>query len=339
MIVTLHGGDFCLRKALHRLRYILLTKERNFDKLMLYMREGNRENLSWFGPEIYRSQEALVKKGDFWFGEDVTAKETVVEASRELPTAKKIKLKLRKGNLPDINELSLATLHLLRSSTRSCYAQVGLEVQPGINSLKEEDIQKIIHGEEISCPAIAINYSRRAIKVDGPVLRFFWLDAKKHLTGDKLTDAVKTMRIDGKEGEDWFLGSTGEEGAQLSGGTVDKDTPITLGLRIKDTRLWIPFPSVMDPVKVDSKKDLPKYLKPVPDGLSPDFMICETVPVSMPNNLVGVINLGVHDKGGRHSGSPLIDPGFKGPIRLEIIKPGQHPDFVEMLMYEHQIKN
>ena len=301
------------------------------------MREGSRENLSWFGPEVPRSREALTKQGDFWSGDDVFVEKTVVGASRGLPVAKKIELKLRRENFPNINELSLATLHLLRTSTRSCYAQVGLEVQPDINSLTERDLQRIIDGGEVSCQAIAINYSPRAIELNGGLFRFFWLDANKHLSGDRLVAAVREMKIDGEEGKDWFFGNVGEEGAQLSDGTVNKDTPITLGLRIKETRLQVVSSSLLElePVRVDSKKDLPKYLTQVPDGSSPNFMICETVPVSMPDNLVGIINTGIYDEGGRHSGSPLIDPGFKGPVRLEIIRPGKHPDFIEMLMYEH----
>lgn len=289
------------------------------------------ENLSWFSPEITRSQEALARKGSFWFGADVASEKMVIAAST---VNLGVSLKLRKENLPDIEGLSLSTLHLLRTSTRSCYAQVGADIKPEIGKLRDEDIERIKRGEEIDCPAIAINHSRRAIELKDSVLRFFWVDANKHLIGDRLVEAVRKMKIDGQEGKDWFLGEVGDEGFELFGGAMKKETPITLALRIKDKKLWIPFPVTDQPVRVNSKKDLPKYLEPVPSNLTPDFMICETVPVSLPRDLVGVINLGIHDEGGVHSGSPLIDPGFEGPIRLEIIKPNKHPDFVELLMYE-----
>jgi len=298
------------------------------------MREWDTENLSWFSPEITRSQEALAREGDFWFGKDVTSEKKVIAANSATP----IDLKLNRENFPDIKELSLSTLHLLRTSTRSCYAQVGVDFKPDIGRLKEEDIKRIINGEEVRCPAVAINFSRREVELKDRVFRFFWLDGKKHLIGDKLAEAIRDIKIEGEEGKDWFLGEAGEEGAQLFNGAVKKETPITLALRIQDKKLWVPFPTREDPVRVNNKKDLPKYLEPVPKGLVLDFMICETAPVSMPDGLVGVINLGFHEDGGMHSGSPLIDPGFKGPIKLEIIKPGQHPDFIELLIYEHTKK-
>lgn len=296
------------------------------------MSEGHEENSSWFGPELDRSREAVAKKGDFWFGEDVVSENTVIGANS---VATGINLKLRKENFPDIKELSLSTLHLLRASTRSCYAQVGLEVKPDIGRLTETDIKKIIHGKEVDCPATALNHSHRAIELKGGLFRFFWLDASKHLTGDKLVQAVGKIKIDGKEGDDWFLGQAGEEAAFLSDGNLKKETPITLGLKIQDKKLFLPPTAKDEPIRVDSRKDLSKYLEPIPRGFAPDFVVSETAPIFIPENLVGVINLGMQDAGGRHSSSPLIDPGFVGPIRLEIIGPGRHPNFVELLIYEH----
>lgn len=295
------------------------------------MKNWGGENLSWFSHEILRSQEALAEKGDFWLGKDVVSERVVIAPNCATPG---INLRIRKENLPNIKELSVSTLHLLRVSTRSCYAQVGADIKPEIGRLKDGDIERIIKGGEANCPAVAINHSRRAIELKDGVLRFFWVDAKKHLIGDKLVEAVKKIKIDGEREKDWFLGEAGNKGVELFGGAMKKETPITLALRIQDRKLWIPFPTSEQPVRVNSKKDLPKYLEPVPTGLVPDFMICETVPISLPNDLVAVINLGIHDEGGMHSSSLLVDPGFEGPIRLEIIKPGGHPDFVELLMYE-----
>jgi len=299
------------------------------------MKNSGAENLSWFSHEITNSQEALTEQGDFWFGKDIMVEKAVIAANS---ATLGINLRLRRENLPNIKELSLSALHLLRTSTRSCYAQVGADIKPEIGRLSNEDIERIIKGEEIICPAVAINHSRRAIELKDGVSRFFWVDANKHLIGDKLVEVVRKMKIDGQEGKDWFIGEAGDEGVELSGGAIKKETPITLALRIQDKKLWIPFPATEQPIRVSSKKDLPKYLESVPAGLVPDFMICETVPVALPKDLVGVINIGIHDEGGVHSGSPLIDPGFEGPIRLEIIKPGKHPDFVELLMYEHVLK-
>ncbi len=299
------------------------------------MSEGHGENSSWFGPELDRSREALAKKGDFWFGQDVAVSEkTVIE---EDSAVTKINLKLRKENFPDISGLSISTLHLLRTSTRSCYAQVGLEVKPDIGRLTEADIKRIIQGEEVDCSATALNHSHRAVELKGGLFRFFWLDAGKHLTGDKLVEAVGKIRIDGKEGDDWFLGQAGEEAAFLSDGNLKKETPITLGLKIQDKKLFVPPTAEDEPIRVDSRKNLFKYLEPIPRGFAPDFVVGETASVFIPENLVGVINLGMQDAGGRHSSSPLIDPGFVGPIRLEIIRPGQHPNFVELLLYEHTV--
>ena len=54
------------------------------------------------------------------------------------------------------------------------------------------------------------------------------------------------------------------------------------------------------------------------------FYLAETGPVSVPHNLFLLLNCGAYDFQGQHSPSAVIDPGFEGPVRLELhSQPGQ----------------
>lgn len=291
---------------------------------------------NWFNENLPISQEQMKERYDFWAGGDIEV-EPVITKPQELLA---VSLLLNKACLPDIKNLSLSTLHLLQKSIRSCYAQSGIEIIPEIGKLTPEDIDKIKAGETIGCPAMVLSHSLRPINLKGRVMRFFWTNTEACLIKNNLIETVRDkMAIKGIEGKDWWFGEEviDEETKRVFGEDVPRSSQpsdaLTLCLKIQEKRLW--YPPGDEPISVDSRADLAKHIEPIPDGIDPYFIIGETPWISFPKDIVGVLNLGAHDRtSARHAHSPLIDPGFEGPIRLELINGPRHPDYVELLIYQ-----
>ena len=83
-------------------------------------------------------------------------------------------------------------------------------------------------------------------------------------------------------------------------------------------------------IYIVNQHNAPNVLQEIPARLEENFKIGETAKVKLGKNIIGVINTGMEEKGGRHSLSPLIDSEFEGSIRTENIRGLDH---IELFLY------
>lgn len=257
----------------------------------------------------------------FWSGRDIPMKEKQLVEPKGLIFSEVI---LTKENLPNV-EVDWGVLRSLNLSTRSRLAQCGIEIKIDYDRVTSDDIEKMNKGEEVPVPVIVENYGDRAIEFEGEAMRFFWANEKNRLRGKELRDALLgDIKIEGEEGKDWFIAgadydSENDELTQLNLKNEKfrenmKDIMIIFPMKNK---LYIPKDD--KPLNIGSRKDLEDALRPVPEDEDPDFYLGETPRVEFSENVCGIINTGAYDGGKRHLISPLIDPGFKGKIRAELL--------------------
>lgn len=268
----------------------------------------------------------------FWSGRDIPVKEKQLIEPKSLIFSEVV---LKKENFPPV-EADWGVLRNLNLSTRSRLAQSGIEIRIDYDRVTEDDIEKINSGEEVPVPAIVENHGERAIEFEGEATRFFWTNENKRLRGKELRDAVlKDIKIEGEEGKDWFIAgadydSENDELIQLNMKNEKfrehmKDIMIVFPMKKK---LYIPKDD--KPLGIGSRKDLEDALRPVPEDEETDFCLGETPRVELSENVCGVINTGAYDGGKRHLISPLIDPGFKGKIRTELL---DNLGYIELYIY------
>ncbi len=257
----------------------------------------------------------------FWSGRDIPMKEKQLVEPKGLIFSEVI---LTKENFPNV-EVDWGVLRSLNLSTRSRLAQCGIEIKIDYDRVTSDDIEKMNKGEEVPVPVIVENYGDRAIEFEGEAVRFFWMDEKNRLRGKELRDAILSdIKIEGEEGKDWFIAGADydSENDELSQRNVKnekfrenmKDIMIIFPMKKK---LYIPKDD--KPLNIGSRKDLEDALRSVPEDDDPDFYLGETPRVELSENVCGIINTGAYDGGKRHLISPLIDPGFKGKVRAELL--------------------
>lgn len=200
-------------------------------------------------------------------------------------------------------------------------------------NIPEEALQNLKEKGFGLIPVDIKNYSDRAVELSGRVMRFFWANDRNRLRGNDLKDAIQNREfsVEGKEGEDWFLGGYNEEDKILTTGeNFHKGLCVIISLKPK--KFYIPFAA--EPVRRNEsmpiREQLNTFLVPVPEGNKQEFEIGETPRITLGNNILAVINTGA-DKGQRHINSPLIDPTSDWKIRTEIVH-GQ--DHIELFLYK-----
>lgn len=275
------------------------------------------------------------KLGNFWIGSDVglEGQAVVIQPGEH---RRDLKIILNKQNLPPI-EVNQGSFGHLQWSVRSFLAQSGININIYRENLTREMVQAIEKGEEVPFPIDLENLGQRAIEIEGRVMRFFWVNEKNRLRGEKLREIIgKDLVIEGEEGKDWFLGDTEWEEREPA-----KRFPIPPGSRevcvivpLSDKKLYIPHdPEPLRPR--DNKNRLKDILQPIPEGVNLDFEIGETPHIKLGPDIVAVIPTGGYDGGAHHIRSPLIDPGSDWPIRTET-KHGM--DFIELFIYRNKQK-
>lgn len=206
-----------------------------------------------------------------------------------------------------------------------------------------EDFEQIKNGEDVSASVTVYNNGLRSIEISGDVVRFFWVNEKDKLQGAELLKAISSgeMKIEGKEGEDWFLGDIDYD--------LDEEDNNLIKLNMQNEEfaknsknVMIVFPTNENkkmyipqsgkPLRIDSRADLENALETVPDNLNElDFEVGETPKIHLGNDICGVINTGTYNKGKKHAMSPFIDPNFEGSIRSELMR---GLDYFEMFVYK-----
>lgn len=255
--------------------------------------------------------------GAVWIGRDIAIKENTIINPQAVTTSY---LTVSKEDLPPLT-ITRGVFGCLSRSVRSFYAQTGIDIQLQRMSVSDEMIATINEGGSASIPVTIINNGQRAVEIEGSVMRFFFADDTKRLRGDKLTQCIASgeIAIAGEAEQDWYFGFAEDE----TGNTITKESQhaLCIVVPLSAKRFYIPFDPT--PVKKDpqlgTRENLSRLLVEIPPGALIDFEVRETPCITLGNNTVAVINLGGASHGGTHITSPLIDPGFSGPIRTETI--------------------
>lgn len=261
--------------------------------------------------------------GNTWVSPDISIEKTTIVNPGQLIQGANIVL--NKKDLPAI-DITRGAMGSLAWSMRSYLAQSGVEIMFHQSSLSDEMLKNLNDGKDTLVSVDIRNYGQRAVELDGTVMRFFWVNDRNRLQGEDLVNVIKSgeFSVEGVEGEDWFLGGYEPE-EKIAINEEKSKEGLCVVLKIQPQRFYIP--SAEEPVRIkNSRRDLPQFLRPIPDGLELNFEIRETPEIKLGPNIVAVINMGA-EKGQRHIYSPLIDPGSEGHIRLEILHGLEYVDF------------
>ena len=292
------------------------------------MQQNNDSSTMYLNHHV--ALEQLRNFGTFWIGPDIGLDwKVTVPAQGRISGAQ---LLLHRDALPPI-DINARSLVLLNWSTRSFLAQSGIEpfFYPGL--LDPKLIKKLDNGETILVPIDIVNYGQRAVEINTALMRFFWTDFSKKLEGDALRNIIgRELIIEGKQGIQWDYGNLDFEDdlAYLAQDYTREKSAISIQLPLNSTKLYIP--SFSSAVQITSRTQLPTVLTEIPEGLKLPFVIGETTHVQLGQNIIGVINTGGYDGGGRHIRSPLIDGGFNGKIRTEIL---HNLHCIELFIYKN----
>ncbi len=252
---------------------------------------------------------------NYWVGHDVALEERMTIPPLCLATG--VKVIVNKKDFPNV-DINRDSLSFLNWSVRSCLAQSGVEVKFNSLSLTDTMLNEINEGRDVSVPIDIINNVDRPIMLEGDIIRFFFANDANRLRNDNLREIInKGIKVEGVEGVDWFLDEKYN----------DKEC-LCLKLPLIE-KFYIPQSN--DILRVNSKDDLPNILKEIPKDFDTDFKIGETAKVELSENIMAVINTGGYPGGESHGHSCLIDPGFKGPIRTEIM---YGLKYIELLIYK-----
>jgi hypothetical protein len=273
--------------------------------------------------ESETSFEQLKKLGVFWISPDINVEKPVVIPPQQF--TRNINIVLNKSCLPNI-KITRGAIANLKWSTRSFLAQNGIDIIFHESSLTDEMLKEIDDGKDVLIPLDIFNHGQRAVELGGAVMRLFWVNDNKRLRGENLKEAINSgdFSVEGKEGEDWSYGYPDPK-ENLSA-IPDYNDALCIVLKLKPEKYYTPYDP--EPVKIqNSRRDLHKYLVPVPKDKHLDFEIGETPKLKLSNNILAVINQGSNHEGQKHISSPLIDPGSDWPIRTETTKGMSHVDF------------
>lgn len=276
--------------------------------------------------EFLSYQEAgkeLEKLGGFWSGPDMEIAEKQIIDKK---TSQVAYLSVSREDFPP-GELNWSIFRCLQFSTRSRFAQAGLEIIFRPDSFSEGDMERINNGEKIDVPVVINNQGTRPVEVEGGVVRFFWVNENNRLSGEELKSAVASqMEIEGEQGKDWFYSNSNFESEETMK-QDDKHEPVCRSSGpqrelaiVFPIRKKLRIPESDEPLKIGSRKALEDALVSTEENADPETVeIGETPKVKLSEDLYAVINPGVSDTGGMHRNSRLIDPGFSGAIRTEMI--------------------
>ncbi|HEY4494301.1 MAG TPA: hypothetical protein VJB95_02625 [Candidatus Paceibacterota bacterium] len=281
--------------------------------------------------ETQAAFQRLEKFDNVWIGADLTLEKPAVVQPGQL--LRDVKIVANKKDLPDLGTIDRGVLKFLGLSTRSFYAQTGINISFHPEKVSDEILKNINSGQDTLLPIDVMNYGQRAVEIDGKVMRFFWANDSKRLRRKDLVNKIKSGEffVDGVEGKDWYLGGHNEEDKFTTENGTDE--ALCVVVRLKPERFYIP--DAQQPIRknksMGTRENLAGLLKPVPEGEEIDFDIRETPWIRLGPNIIAVINTGWTDQHQKHINSPLVDPGFDWPIRTE----GLHGlDYVEFFLYE-----
>lgn len=228
-----------------------------------------------------------------------------------------IKVTLNRSNFDNFKNFHMSSWYLrhMHYSTRSCYAQSWVNIF-GIWLVSEEQIKILESWWNITLTIFIRNSWFAKIKIPEWVWLFRFFNTNRLNNTIRWAELYKEIKswkiqIDWEYGSSWYL--MDKEWNELKESDYEKAERLILPLTNKRF-----LPITDDIVEVRTKKDLPKVLKTIWDLHDYGFEIWETNEVTLPHDIVLVIEEWVYENWSRHISSPLIDPLFSWPIRTEI---------------------
>jgi hypothetical protein len=280
--------------------------------------------------ERQTSVEQLQQLGSVWLGPDIAIEKAIVVQPGQF-LLKGANIILNKKDLPAI-DLTKGAFGSLEWSMRSFLAQCGIEINFHRDVLTENMFKDINEGKDVAVPIDIKNYGQRAVELEGNVMRFYFVNDANRLRGEEIVNTIKSGEffIDGKEGEDWYIGGYDPEDKFATTEERSKEG-LCVVVRLTPEKFNIPYSS--EPIKRDEsmkiRDQLSALLVKMPDGQRSNFEIGETPRIKLGPNVVAVINTGAED-GYKHIRSPFVDSGSDWSIRTET----NGLDYVEFFLYK-----
>lgn len=229
-------------------------------------------------------------------------------------------------NLEPFIDLDTSTFGFVQVSTRSRYAQFGIEVPSNAPlyiaaTIKEDTYQ---HDQRVNASVPVRNHSPRPIHLkEGTGLFKLFADNPPIAMDQKLIDLVRTgkIRLSGKKGIDWafdVLFSEYDESYHTHG----------IWLRLNpEKRFWLPPDpnrrtlEIPEGSEIDYRREVDRRLRAAPFFKDPTLWVGETVSRLKLDPSVNARISTVNPTYMNHANSLLIDGGSDWRIRTEIISP------------------
>lgn len=275
------------------------------------------------------SVDQLEKLGNVWVSRDIALEKSVIIQPGELK--ENVNIILNKKDLPPIN-ITKGAIGSLSWSVKSFFAQCGIEIKFHSGAMSIDMLKDINKDKDVLFPIDIINYGKRAVELNGNIMRFFWVNDQKRLRGKDLLNTIKSgeFKIEGKEGEDWYIEGWNPE-EKITTKSNKTEEGLCIVVRLTPEKFNIKY-SVEPIKKIDGLKtrdQLSNLLEKIPKGQRSDFEIGETPRIKLGPDIVAIINTGVEDNGKIHIRSPFIDSGSDWSIRTET----NGLDHIELFLY------
>lgn len=294
--------------------------------------------------------ESHIKKfrvsGDFKLAKDAVVKPKEINV---------VQIQLEKKLFPGWEDITPWMLKHLGISMRSCFAQSWIHIVGMLfDYLRMESMQELNANWTTILSVFVLNrgLSDVQLKAWGDFFRLYFKPAGQMITGKKLFDIVQSwaLKVEGKYGEtrslvganlpDLSRKITWKELDELYDAKELQENEVSEALTLKlklNGNIYIPDNTKW--ILIESKKNLIDILQPFdasnPKHFNHDFNIGETHYVDFWDYFGAILYQG-YDWWWHHIISPLIDPGFKWPIRTEIVKGEGFNDFIELHIYHKE---
>lgn len=263
----------------------------------------------------------------FWKGADIASTQNVIVPRLGYSS---VGMNIPHGGLPNFLVQHPELASKIRASTRSRWAQLGLEIEDNGTQLQEalaSSSQGFENPNGLDISVQVNNHSQRDILIPlgARVFRSFYETEKHKYVGNDLLKVIesKKVAVEGKPGETWEIAYD------------SKKTPVGMYVKITNDRRWIPRDRSRNPklMQISDKGDkyrdeIDQMLVPVPETPQVKLWIGETVRMTLAHEINGILHSAVSpnlqgrgslNSFGTHVNSHLIDGGKTDwGVRVEV---------------------
>ncbi len=275
----------------------------------------------------------------FWKGADIATTQNVIVPKLGYSA---VGMNIPHGGLPSFLRQHSELASKIRASTRSRWAQLGLEIEDNGTQLQEALTSSSSGLENPNGLNISVqvnNHSQRDILIPlgAKVFRSFYETEKHRYVGNDLLNLMESRKvaIEGNPGETWEIAYD------------SKKKPVGMYVKILEDRRWIPPDKSRSPkpMQISDKGDkyrdeIDQKLVSVPQTPQVKLWIGETVRMTLAHEINGILHSAVSpnlqgrgslNSFGTHVNSHLIDGGETDwGVRVEVNSstvPAQMPNF------------